>query len=75
MKKPNINLKSTIICPSCGHKETETMSTDSCQWFYECKECKILLKPRDGDCCVFCSFGDVPCPVIQENPNASCLSC
>ncbi|HEX6268144.1 MAG TPA: GDCCVxC domain-containing (seleno)protein [Burkholderiales bacterium] len=24
------------------------------------------LAPRAGDCCVFCSYGDVPCPPIQE---------
>ncbi|MFZ0027756.1 MAG: GDCCVxC domain-containing (seleno)protein, partial [Pseudolabrys sp.] len=22
--------------------------------------------PKDGDCCVFCSYGSVPCPPIQE---------
>jgi len=26
---------STITCPECGHKETETMPTEACQWFYE----------------------------------------
>ena len=25
-----------------------------------------VLRPLAGDCCVFCSFGDVPCPPIQE---------
>ncbi|MDF1690217.1 MAG: GDCCVxC domain-containing (seleno)protein, partial [Cycloclasticus sp.] len=30
-------MKSTLYCPECGHKETEAMPTDSCQWFYECK--------------------------------------
>jgi hypothetical protein len=61
-----IILESTITCPSCGRKETETMPTDACQYFYECKECGALLKPKRGDCCVYCSFGTVPCPPIQE---------
>ena len=61
-----VKLISTIICPACGHKETETMPTDACQYFYECSGCKTLLKPKAGDCCVFCSFGDMPCPPIQE---------
>jgi len=56
---------STITCPECGHRKTETMPTDACQWFYECERCKALLKPKPGDCCVFCSYGDVPCPPIQ----------
>jgi hypothetical protein len=30
-----------------------------------------LLKPKSGDCCVFCSYGDVPCPPIQEARSGS----
>lgn len=41
------------------------MPTDACQWFYDCKGCGALLKPKAGDCCVFCSYGNVPCPPIQ----------
>lgn len=59
-------LQSTITCPECGHQATETMPTDSCQYFYECSGCGTLLKPEAGDCCVFCSFGSVPCPPIQQ---------
>ncbi len=59
-------LRSTIRCPECGHEKTETMPTDACQWFYECENCHALLKPKAGDCCVFCSYGDVPCPPIQQ---------
>jgi hypothetical protein len=62
-----IILESTITCPECGHKETTTMPADSCQWFYECKGCGVLLKPKKGDCCVFCSYGSVPCPTIQQD--------
>jgi hypothetical protein len=49
-------LQSTLTCPQCGHVKTETMPTDACQWFYECEGCHVLLKPRPGDCCVFCSI-------------------
>jgi hypothetical protein len=61
-----MQLVSTITCPSCGYKSAETMPTDACQFFYECRGCGALLKPKAGDCCVFCSYGDVPCPPIQE---------
>ena len=47
------------------------MPTDACQFFYECEGCKTLLKPRTGDCCVFCSFGSVKCPPMQE-PRSCC---
>jgi Membrane transport protein MerF len=61
-----IELQSTITCPHCGHQQTETMPTDSCLFFYDCKGCAELLKPKQGDCCVFCSYGTVPCPPVQE---------
>ncbi|MGA9393711.1 MAG: GDCCVxC domain-containing (seleno)protein [Azonexus sp.] len=58
-------LESTLTCPLCGYQETLTMPQDACQWFHECAGCKKLLKPKPGDCCVFCSYGTVPCPPIQ----------
>jgi hypothetical protein len=57
--------RSTITCPRCGTSKAETMLTDACQFFYECSGCGTLLRPLPGDCCVFCSFGDVPCPPVQ----------
>ena len=41
------------------------MPTDACTFFYECTGCKTMLKPKQGDCCVYCSFGDVACPPVQ----------
>lgn len=61
-----IILESTLTCPKCGYKKTETMPTDACTWFYKCDKCKSVLKPLDGDCCVYCSYGTVPCPPIQK---------
>ncbi len=60
-----IQLKSVITCPECGHKKEEEMPTEACQFFYQCAHCKVLLKPKEGDCCVYCSYGSVPCPPIQ----------
>ena len=57
--------RSTIICPKCGHSKSEEMPTDACQYFYECESCNEIIKPKEGDCCVYCSYGDVPCPPIQ----------
>ena len=59
-------LQSVLTCPSCGTARTQTMPTDACQFVYECPGCKTLLRPKRGDCCVFCSFGSVPCPPIQK---------
>jgi hypothetical protein len=41
------------------------MPRDSCRFFYECKGCGTVLRPKPEDCCVFCSYGSVPCPSIQ----------
>lgn len=60
-----VELASTLTCPQCGHVKTETTPTDACQWFYECEQCHAVLKPLPGDCCVYCSYGSVPCPPIQ----------
>lgn len=62
-----ILLQSVISCPSCGYQEEETMPTDACLFFYECKNCKTILRPKEGDCCVFCSYGTVACPPIQKD--------
>lgn len=59
-------LESVLTCPQCGHAERERMPTDACQFYYECKQCKVLLRPKAGDCYVFCSFGTVKCPPIQQ---------
>jgi hypothetical protein len=68
----DVILESTLTCPECSFVKTETMPTDACQWFYECEQCHALLKPKPGDCCVFCSFGNVPCPPIQLEGKGCC---
>ena len=64
--KEEIELHSTITCPKCGHKKEEIMPTDARTFFYECKNCHATLKPKQGDCCVYCSYGSIPCPPIQS---------
>lgn len=70
MKK--LKLKSLITCPLCGNKKEELMPTDACQFFYKCENCNEVLKPKKGDCCVYCSYGDTPCPPIQQNNKNCC---
>lgn len=62
---PRVELQSVITCPHCGHQKSETMPTDACVHFYECESCHAMLRPKPGDCCVFCSYGSVKCPPIQ----------
>jgi hypothetical protein len=65
-------LESIITCPNCGAAKTEAMPTDACVFFYVCSQCATLMKPKPGDCCVFCSYGSVPCPPVQESGKGKC---
>jgi hypothetical protein len=71
--------ESVITCPHCATKKSEAMPVDACRVFYECGCCGANLRPKQGDCCVFCSYGSVPCPPIQaeysgEAGPASCCA-
>ena len=59
-------LQSIIKCPKCGFEKEETMPTDSCVIFYKCNNCGEIIRPKSGDCCVFCSYGSVKCPPKQK---------
>lgn len=59
-------LESVLTCQHCGYAKQETMPTNACQFYYECPACHALLRPKPGECCVFCSFGSVLCPPIQQ---------
>ena len=68
-----VETSSVLTCPECGATAEETMPVDACVYYYECRGCRTLLKPNKGDCCVFCSFGTVKCPPVQE-AGACCRS-
>jgi hypothetical protein len=61
----SLKTSATITCPLCGTEAEETMPTNACQYFYSCTGCSELLKPKPGDCCVFCSYADTACPSKQ----------
>lgn len=60
------DLSVTLTCPDCGARSATTMPGDACVYFYECPGCRLVLRPRPGDCCVFCSYGDRRCPFVQD---------
>ena len=78
--------RATIRCPECGVASVETMPTDACLYFWECPSCHVVVKPKPGDCCVFCSYGTALCPpkvsamceklgVRSSNPTRCCEHC
>jgi len=62
-----IILQCTVTCPYCGHQAIESMPENACNIKYDCKGCGARLQPAVGDCCVFCTYGTVPCPPIQRD--------
>jgi hypothetical protein len=65
---------SELRCPHCSHAELLPMPTDACVVFHRCGACGSILRPKDGDCCVFCSYGSVPCPPAQLDESVSSCS-
>ena len=59
-------LESALTCPGCAATSAESMPTDACLFFWNCPACGQRVRPKAGDCCVFCSYGSVPCPPKQR---------
>jgi predicted nucleic acid-binding Zn ribbon protein len=57
--------EATITCPACGAAAREVMPENACRYLYVCKACGERLRPKPGDCCVFCSYSDAVCPPRQ----------
>jgi len=60
-----VKTEAVLTCPKCKDKHKEIMPTDACQHFYKCNSCGEIFKPKEGDCCVFCSYADIKCPPEQ----------
>lgn len=61
-----MKIESILTCPTCGKEQNVSMPTNACQHFYKCQNCDEILKPKKGDCCVFCSYADTRCPPKQQ---------
>ena len=58
--------KSTIVCPYCGFQKEETLPITYCLLIWKCPSCNKVVQPKKNDCCVFCSYGSIPCTSKQE---------
>jgi len=68
----SVQVRSTLTCPKCGHSVELEMPMDACVFFHECEGCHTQLRPFPGDCCVFCSYGSVKCPPVQNTLPCRC---
>lgn len=67
-----VKWQSIITCPHCGFHQEESMPANMCIYLWECPQCQAVVKPKAGDCCVFCSYGTVSCPPVQMNSPGDC---
>lgn len=65
-----IKTEAILTCPKCGKEQKVIMPINACQHFYKCVSCEVILKPKEGDCCVFCSYADSKCPPKQMETNS-----
>lgn len=65
-------LESNLCCPECGFCYQETMLENLVQTFYRCPQCRVQIKAKKGECCVFCSYADTACPNAQLIGSACC---
>ncbi|PIR49432.1 hypothetical protein COU79_04925, partial [Candidatus Peregrinibacteria bacterium CG10_big_fil_rev_8_21_14_0_10_54_7] len=66
MNAPSAPIQAKLTCPHCSEKQTAAMPGDACVPFFVCKVCKKMVKAKEGDCCVFCSFGDRKCSIASS---------
>ncbi|CAA7618338.1 GDCCVxC domain-containing (seleno)protein [Magnetospirillum sp. UT-4] len=60
----------TITCPACGARRRVEMPGSL--WRLDCPACGAAMVTPAGGCCVFCAFGDHPCPDVQASSSCSC---
>lgn len=64
-----VKTEAILTCPECGRKNEVIMPLYYCQIIYQCPDCGFTVTPKEGDCCVFCSFADIKCPPKQNFQN------
>lgn len=62
-----LEFKTEVTCPNCAFSLEEEMSIDASPYFYQCESCKEVLRPKEGDCCIYCSYGTHKCPGGQKD--------
>jgi hypothetical protein len=63
----NLLIISTITCAGCGSTLRCKMPLHASRTHFECPHCKAVFKTGEEECCIYCSYGSVPCPSAQLN--------
>ncbi|WP_370623702.1 GDCCVxC domain-containing (seleno)protein [Polynucleobacter sp. AP-Reno-20A-A9] len=60
-------IESIVTCPHCQASEAINSEHGASQHLYRCRSCSAILKPKSGDCCILCSFGNRDCSSSEQN--------
>ncbi|HSE35083.1 MAG TPA: GDCCVxC domain-containing (seleno)protein [Candidatus Paceibacterota bacterium] len=60
-----------IRCPHCRASCELEMPEGACLPFAHCPNCERAIVPLPNDCCVFCSYGETPCPIGHRHSASS----
>ncbi|QWE09641.1 hypothetical protein AOC20_06215 [Polynucleobacter ibericus] len=61
------DFESIVTCPHCDASEAIHIERGTSHHFYRCRSCSAILKPKSGDCCILCSFGNRDCSSSEQN--------
>ena len=67
-------LIATLTCPHCGQAQEVEMLEHACVAVHDCQHCGVRIKTKDGACCVYCSYADIPCPDAQLSAKSCCAN-
>jgi hypothetical protein len=75
MNEPGLFATLTCPNPACQYQQRARIAEHACQLTYTCEMCQHTHRCKSGDCCVFCSYADQPCPSRGgEETDCSCGS-
>ena len=60
-----ITSDSVLTCPLCGHSESMPLPLSDAPDEFSCSGCHAVVQKKEGDCCIFCSYGSHKCTVQQ----------
>ncbi len=65
-------LESILTCPNCSHQKQEKLLENTFPTRFRCGNCQEMAEVKLGDCCIYCSFGDIPCLQSQIEGSSCC---
>ena len=56
---------SVLKCAGCGFTQEFEMPLYASRKHFYCSNCNAVHESKSDECCIYCSYGTVPCPKEQ----------